>query len=340
MMLLAGCGQNLPDQINLSTQLTGGDPKTLEAATAAAQEWVDRRAAGDYEGVWLLYSKQIQEGISQSDYVTLSQACGKDLYKIPITVTGVRMDGDNRAIVRAKPLGFSVQLSMVYETGKWVVPPDADFASELGTPVSEIIASRKAAGRCGDEDLFSPTATATATTSTPSLTPATNLPPSAPVIPPSMPVPPSSTATLPDAATSDVREVRTAGAHLVAVRLGPRDRYDRLVLEFADRVPGYTVGYRPLPAQADASGAEIPLPGASALVQVSLTPATGSGWTDGARTYFGPSTITGSTTVVTEVKAAGDFEAVLTWVAGLRAKVPFRVLELDGPPRLVVDFQH
>ena len=52
-------------------------------------------------------------------------------------------------------------------------------------------------------------------------------------------------------------------AHLAAVRLAGQDGFDRLVLEFADRVPGYTVGYRPLPA--DASGAEIALPGASAL---------------------------------------------------------------------------
>ena len=38
VMLLSGCGLKLPDQINLPTQLTGGDPQTLEAATAAAQE--------------------------------------------------------------------------------------------------------------------------------------------------------------------------------------------------------------------------------------------------------------------------------------------------------------
>jgi hypothetical protein len=43
-------------------------------------------------------------------------------------------------------------------------------------------------------------------------------------------------------------------------------------------VPSYTVGYRPLPAQPDASGEEIPLAGASAVVQVSLNPATGDGW--------------------------------------------------------------
>ena len=155
--------------------------------------------------------------------------------------------------------------------------------------------------------------------------------------------PPSTTPTppqLPPFGTADVREARPGDpAHLVAVRLAREDGFDQLVLEFTDRVPGYTVGYGPLPARADGSGAEIPLPGAGAKVSVSLNPASGDGWTDGVRTYFGPSTVTADTAAVTEAKAAGDFEAVLTWVVGLRAMVPFRVLVLDGPPRLVVDFQ-
>ena len=143
------------------------------------------------------------------------------------------------------------------------------------------------------------------------------------------------------APTADVHEARSGDtAHLVEVRLAGRDGFDRLVLEFADRVPGYTVGYRSLPAQADGSGEEIPLPGASAAVKVSLNPATGAGWSGDARTYFGPSTVAADTSEVTEAKAAGDYEAVLTWVVGLRSKVPFRVLVLDGPPRLVIDFQH
>jgi len=75
-------------------------------------------------------------------------------------------------------------------------------------------------------------------------------------------------------ATSDVHAERTgATGHLVAVRLARQDGFDRVVMEFADQVPSYTVGYQPLPAQADASGEEIPLPGASAVVQVSLNPA-------------------------------------------------------------------
>ncbi len=150
----------------------------------------------------------------------------------------------------------------------------------------------------------------------------------------------TTTAAQPDTGTADVIRVPSGDmAHLFAVTLGPDGDFDHLVLEFADRVPGYTVGYRPLPARADASGFEVPLPGANAMVQVTLNPATAQGWGGGQPTYTGPSTVAGATAVVTEVKSAGDFEATLTWVAGLRSTVPFRVLELQGPPRLVVDFQ-
>jgi hypothetical protein len=38
--------------------------------------------------------------------------------------------------------------------------------------------------------------------------------------------------------------------------------------------------------------------------------------------------------------ATGDFGDYLTWVLGLRHKVPFLVTRLDGPARLVIDFQH
>ncbi|SEH74484.1 hypothetical protein SAMN04489835_3566 [Mycolicibacterium rutilum] len=142
----------------------------------------------------------------------------------------------------------------------------------------------------------------------------------------------------PDRRTDDVRETRPGPiAHLADVRVGVHEDFDRLVLEFTDRVPGYTVGYRALPAHADASGKVIPLPGADAMVLVTLNPATATGWTDGEQTYFGPSTVRADTRQVTEVKEAGDFEAVLTWVVGLRQKAPFAVSVLDDPPRLVVD---
>lgn len=144
----------------------------------------------------------------------------------------------------------------------------------------------------------------------------------------------------PGAGTADISRAPAGDiAHLTEVRLEAQDGFDRVVLEFADRVPGYTVGYRTLPAHADASGAEVPLPGAGALLQVVLNPATAHGWGGGERTYFGPSELRADTASITEVKAAGDFEATLTWVVGTRTQVPFAVQVLDEPPRLVVDVQ-
>jgi hypothetical protein len=143
------------------------------------------------------------------------------------------------------------------------------------------------------------------------------------------------------ASTADASAPRTSEtAHLAAVRLGQHDGNDRLVLEFTDSVPGYTIGYRPLPMRMDASGADIPLPGANAAVHISLTSATASGQGTGDGTYLGPSTVTADSAVVTEAKAAGDFEAVLSWAVGLRSQVPFRVSTLGGPPRIVIDFLH
>jgi len=151
----------------------------------------------------------------------------------------------------------------------------------------------------------------------------------------------TSVAPLPTGTPSDVTAAPTGQmGQLVAVRTAGHDGYDRLVLEFKDGVPGYNIGYRPLPMQQDASGADIPLPGAKTALQIALIPATASGWGNGERTYFGPSTVTGDTKVVTAAKAAGDFEAVLTWVVGLRSEVPFSVEVLAGPPRLVIDFRH
>lgn len=158
--------------------------------------------------------------------------------------------------------------------------------------------------------------------------------------PTSSPIPSPTTVTPTVASTSDVSAPRTDQiAHLATVRLGPRDGYDRLVLEFTDLVPGYTIGYRPLPMQEDASGAEIPLPGATTAVRITLTSAVAD-WDFTNYDYQGPSTVTGDTREVTEARMAGDFEAVLTWVVGLRTETPFRVMVLDSPPRLVIDFQH
>ncbi len=169
---------------------------------------------------------------------------------------------------------------------------------------------------CGDDVPDEPTTT---TTSVPSPTP---------------------TATLPDASTSDVTEESESFGQLTAVRVGQHPGYDRVVLEFAKNVPGYTVKYVDLPVAADGSGEPVELPGAEFAVQIVLTPASGYDMDAGKPTYKGPKTVKDAKTEeITTVESSGDFESVLSWVVGLGHEVPFKVTKLDSPARLVVDFQ-
>lgn len=167
----------------------------------------------------------------------------------------------------------------------------------------------------------------------------TAAPPPAPAIPRAAPAPPKPP-TLPGAGTADVSISRSGVGHLTAVRLGNQGSYDRLVLEFADQVPGYVIGYRPLPAKADGSGNAIALPGAKALVMVQMRSASGYDSETSKATYTGANEVSTKSTQVTQAKAAGDFESVLTWAVGMRSKVPFKVSLLNNPARLVIDFQH
>lgn len=124
-------------------------PKTLEAATAAAQEDANRYSSGDLAGDWEMGSKQVHDGISKNDYVTLQETC-KDT-GLPITVTGVRMEGTDTAIVRQEISilgGITQSLTMVYEDGHWVWTPSDKLAKELGKPIDQIIADEKADGNC------------------------------------------------------------------------------------------------------------------------------------------------------------------------------------------------
>jgi hypothetical protein len=169
----------------------------------------------------------------------------------------------------------------------------------------------------------------------------TTIPPTttAPVAPAPPPAPPKPVA-LPGAATADVSISRSGTGHLSAVRVGDMGSYDRVVLEFTDQVPGYTIGYRPLPAKADGSGDEIALPGAKALLMVTMRGASGYDSDKSAPTYSGPNEVSAKSVQVTQAKAAGDFESVLTWAVGLKSKVPFKVSIMNTPPRLVIDFRH
>ncbi len=131
-------------------------------------------------------------------------------------------------------------------------------------------------------------------------------------------------------------------AYLTSVRAARHPGFDRVVFEFRGARPGFQVRYRARPVHEAGSGRVIQVDG-TAVLEVGMAWAATAQISDGKlhRTYRGPSRVRPSgTPIVTEVVKAGDFEAVLTWVVGTRAHVPFRVFTLEDPSRLVVDLAH
>jgi len=107
-------------------------------------------------------------------------------------------------------------------------------------------------------------------------------------------------------------------------------------------VPGYRVQWVDGPITADGSGEPVDVTG-EAFLSIVMTPASGVDLSAPQLTvvYDGPDRIpvVGQTEMITDLVRTGDFESVLSWAAGTTERVPFRVLRLEDPVRLVVDLQ-
>lgn len=124
---------------------------------------------------------------------------------------------------------------------------------------------------------------------------------------------------------------------LVAIRAAahPRaiPRYERVVFEFSGPVPLITVQYVNQ-LIGDGSGLPVAISG-RAILQLTMKP---------AQAHNDRGQVTAPTRVklnlpnVKEVALSGDFEAVLNYGIGLDRKTELRVLTLDQPSRVVVDF--
>ena len=127
------------------------------------------------------------------------------------------------------------------------------------------------------------------------------------------------------------RAPRTA-PQLVSVRVDERDGYDRVVFTFDGSAPGYRVRY--LPRVDGPGGRPLALRG-TAIVEVTFEPARARG-PDG-RTTFPAGAITPSSSVLRQVRFAGDFEGQVTFGIGAAGRGGFRVSELRDPTRVAID---
>lgn len=155
--------------------------------------------------------------------------------------------------------------------------------------------------------------------------------------------PPQAIDTLANASTKPVtvQPTNRSTALLTAVRAARHEGYDRIVFEFANAVPGYDVRYVPAPIHQDGSGQAVAVEGAH-LLRVRMGNALDADLTKPAapQTYTGPRRFDPGTPEIAELVRVGGFEAALTWVAGLRDRVDFRVTTLQSPPRLIVDVRN
>ncbi|MFM9443683.1 hypothetical protein [Streptomyces acidiscabies] len=130
----------------------------------------------------------------------------------------------------------------------------------------------------------------------------------------------------------------TSGEFITNVRIGTHDCYDRFVVDVpgatASRL-GYTVSYVDALIQ-DPSGDPVPVTGGAILEVVVRAPAYNP--ETGTPTYPGPAPKPVGYPAFRDAVFAGTFEGQSQFGLGIRARLPFRVLQLDG--RLVVDVAH
>jgi hypothetical protein len=138
-----------------------------------------------------------------------------------------------------------------------------------------------------------------------------------------------------------IEDATVALANITDVRAGTHADYDRVVFEFADGLPEFTLDRASPPFTQDASGMPIEVDGESFL---RLTMRGGTKQTaEGTSSYDGPTDFDPDFPALVDLVEGGDFEAQSTWYLGLSGESCVRVMQLvgeGGSPRLVIDVQH
>jgi hypothetical protein len=110
-------------------------------------------------------------------------------------------------------------------------------------------------------------------------------------------------------------------------------KYDRVVFEFSGSLPLLRIEYVKQ-LIGDGSGLPIPMMG-RAIMLVQFTPA--QAHNDGGQATA-PEDMKPKLSIVKEIASAGDFEGVVSYGIGLGKKAETRIITLESPSRLVIDF--
>ena len=127
-------------------------------------------------------------------------------------------------------------------------------------------------------------------------------------------------------------------AVLSSVRHAAHDDYDRMVFEFTPQArPPVHVEYIDRPVRSCGSGEVVPLAG-DAWLLVKFTPAVAH--TEEGHPTVGDRARSPNLQILKELKLICDFEADVSWVAGVSSPHRYRAFALADPPRVIVDVQH
>jgi hypothetical protein len=135
--------------------------------------------------------------------------------------------------------------------------------------------------------------------------------------------------------------------NLVAVRIGTHEDFDRITFEFKPPspnpggkggIPRYEIRTAKPPHYEDPSGRSLEVNG-KVFARIVFHGAAGYDF-NGNATYTGPRTLRAGFEVLTEAVEAGDFEATLSWILGMRQQACWDAREFHDPDRVAIDIPH
>jgi hypothetical protein len=135
--------------------------------------------------------------------------------------------------------------------------------------------------------------------------------------------------------TSEVSRVTDPDGRLRIVRAAKQDGFDRVVFEFADGVPSFSVAYPNSPLYDIATQARLKISG-GAVLEVSMH----FNYGEHTDIYQGFPKGKLDLPALLEIKNIDFDEGVMAFALGLRERRAFRVSTLTNPARLVVDVRH